>query len=391
MNFIKLASESDCCGCSACADICPVSCIEMTYNSEHFLYPKVDETRCLKCGKCQSACPVINCDKVKNPVNDDEAYAFVSGDDERVKGSSSGGAFSVIMDSFSDKSKNFSIVGAAFDGTNVVHKSVSSRESADIFRKSKYVQSDARGIYKKVEADLKDGRQVLFSGTPCMVAALKVFLGKDYEKLVTVDIVCHGVPCQYVFSKYLDEIGENNHCKVSSVSFRIKKGYETENPNPRTVDLVFDIGKTINLDIAGCEYLYGFHHGMFFRPSCYKCKFATPERPGDITLGDFWGIEKIKENLNSKKGVSLVRFNTEKGKEYLDDIKNAGDVFDTSYSFACDENYQLRRPAVVHRNRDRFFKILSQNGSVIESVNICKKPDTLARKVFRKVKKVVSK
>lgn len=390
MGFVKLSSAADCCGCSACADICPVGCIKMVPDDEHFLYPQVDEKCCINCGKCQNVCPVINSDKLKLSVSDDKAYAFVSGDVELIKGSSSGGAFSVIMDSFSDTEEEYAMFGSAFDGTEVVHKSVNSREKADIFRKSKYVQSDARGTYKKVKADLEEGKKVLFSGTPCMVAALKGFLGKEYDKLLTVDIVCHGVPCQYVFSKYLDELSEKYNNGVDSVTFKIKTGFEADTPNPRTADFCFENGQKINLDISQSEYLYGFYHSMFLRPSCYKCKFATPERPGDITLGDYWGIEKIKDNLNSKKGVSLVRFNTDKGKLYSESLNEAGEVYETSYAFACDENYQLRKPAKPHRNRDRFFALLNKNGSVIESVNICKKPDTIIRKVLRKIKKIIT-
>lgn len=386
MPFVSIKEVKECCGCSACADACPVNCIKMVENDEFFIHPKIVEDNCINCGKCLSVCPATHFDKTKNTVNDDDAYAFVSKDTELIKSSSSGGAFSVIMDAFVDKNNDFSIAGAAFSGTDVIHMCVNTRKDAEIFKKSKYVQSYGKGIYKNVKSELENGKQVLFSGTPCMVAALKNYLGKAYEGLITVDVVCHGVPSNYVFSEYLNELELKNKSKITAVSFRIKKNFDSDSPNPRTMDVCFENGNKLNMDISQSEYLYGFHHNLFFRSSCSHCKFACPERQGDITLGDYWGIEKINKELQSKKGVSLVRFNTDKGKEYLEFLKKSGNVYHTSYSFACDENYQLRKPSQDHRNRERFFKLLRKGCSVSDAVNICKKPDTLIKKIIRKVR-----
>lgn len=389
MSYFRTKNKADCCGCSACADICPVGCIKMSEDEDFFKYPVVNKDKCLDCGKCFSACPVLNSEKTKNSVIDEEAFSFVAEDKELIKGSSSGGAFSTIMDRFFEVSNNAVVVGAAFEGTKVRHKSFDNRADAELLKKSKYVQSNADGIYKTVKNDLEHNKMVLFSGTPCMVAALKAFLGKDYDNLTTIDIVCHGVPSQSVFSKYLDELMYTHNSKVVNATFKIKKGFETESPNPRTADFSFENAKTINLDISGSEYLYGFYHNIFLRPSCYNCKFATPERPGDITLGDYWGIEKINNNLNSKNGVSLVRFNTEKGKEFIDTLEQSGQLSITSYEFACDENYQLRKPAKAHRNKDKFFVLLKEGCSVMDAVNICKKPDKLIVRIIRKIKRVL--
>ena len=391
MPFVSVKDKKECCGCSACADTCPVNCIEMVEDGEFFFYPKVDESKCINCGRCLSVCPVKHFDKTKNIMNDDDAYAFISNDTDIIKSSSSGGAFSVIMDAFSGKSDSFAIAGAAFEGTDVAHMCVNTREEAEIFKKSKYVQSYGKGIYKRVKDELENGKQVLFSGTPCMVAALKNYLDKPCDGLTTVDIVCHGVPSQYVFSEYLKELEIKNKSTVTAASFKVKKNFDTDFPNPRTMDVYYENGNKFNMDIAQSEYLYGFYHSLFLRPSCSHCKFSCPERQGDITLGDYWGIEKIFKELQSKKGVSLVRFNTDKGKEYLDFFEKSGNVYHTSYSFACDENYQLRKPSQDHRNRGRFFKLLRKGYSVIDAVNICKKPDTLLRKIIRKVQKLFRK
>lgn len=388
MPFVSVKNKKDCCGCSACADACPVNCIEMAEDSEFFIYPKVDENKCINCGKCLSICPVKHSEKTKNAINNDAAYAFVSKNTELIKSSSSGGAFSAIMDAFAGNSDDFAIAGAAFAGTDVVHMCVNTREDAEIFKKSKYVQSYGKGICKKVKSELDNGKQVLFSGTPCMVAALKNYLGKPYDGLTTVDIVCHGVPNQHIFSEYLNELAEKNKSKVTCVSFKVKKNFD-DAPNPRTMDVCFENGNKHNVGIAQSEYLYGFYHSLFLRPSCSNCKFSCPERPGDITLGDYWGIEKVINGLQSLKGVSLVRFNTDKGNKYLEYLKECGNVYHTSYSFACDENYQLRKPSQDHRNRERFFKLLRKGCSVSDAVNICKKPDTLIKKIIRKVRKLL--
>ena len=217
-----------------------------------------------------------------------------------------------------------------------------------------------------------------------MVAGLKAFLGKEYEKLLTVDIVCHGVPNQEIFSSYLEELTQKYKSKVQRVEFRIKKELDNGEVNPRTVNVCFENGETVNLDIPHCEYLYGFHTGMYFRPSCETCRFAESNRPADITLGDYWGIEKLYPELQSKKGVSLIRFNTEKGKFILP-VLQKGKLLETSYAFACRENDQLLYPAKPHRNRRKFFRLRRKGIPVSACVNICKKPDNFIQKVYHKL------
>lgn len=377
--------KQDCCGCSVCVDSCPKHCITMVEDKEGFLYPQINTNECLNCGKCKTVCPIIQAERLKINNQDDIAYAFVTRDSESLQASSSGGAFSAIMDAFIGKYKdNYCIVGAAFDGTKVVHKCVENREAANAFRKSKYVQSKAVGIYQKVKECLLRGEAVLFSGTPCMVAGLKAFLGKDYEKLLTVDIICHGVPNQAIFSSYLDDLSREYGERVQRVDFRIKKGLTNGTINPRTINVTFESGEIINLDISECEYLYGFHTGLYFRPACANCPFASSNRPADITLGDYWGIEKLYPMYQSNKGVSLIRFNTKKGGFILSDLMK-GRLLSTSYAFACHENEQLLRPSKVHRNREKFFRLMRKGVSVSKAVDICKKPDNLIQKIYHKL------
>lgn len=384
MGCINIQNKCDCCGCGACVDTCPKSCIKMEADEEGFVYPVVDLGSCVSCGKCITACPVIGAEYAKNKMFDDVAYAYVSTDNEVIRSSSSGGAFSLIMDGFAERYDDYVIVGAAFDGLEVRHIAVSDRASAEIFKKSKYIQSNTQSIYRHVKGLLSDNKAVLFSGTPCQVAALKCYLGHDYDNLLTVDIVCHGVPGQVLFEEYLTELESKMQSKVVATEFKYKRGFDGDSTNPRTIRLIFENGDDVNMDISESEYLYAYYTGLIYQPSCETCKFAAPERPGDITLGDYWGIEKMHPQLNSLKGVSLVRFNTPKGKFLVDFFREKGVFIETSWNFACDENFQLRFPVNPHRNRNRFFKLRSKGVSFCDNVNICKKPDNLLQKVFRK-------
>ena len=385
MNRIDIKEKSDCVGCGACADICPKGCILMKEDSDGFIYPYVNGEQCVLCGRCISVCPVTGADKVKNGGKDRIAYAYASNDSATVRMSSSGGAFSAIMDGFSDIGGKYAIVGAAICGTEVRHRAVESRSDADIFRKSKYVQSRTDGIFRKVSKLLGENTRVLFSGTPCQAAALKRYIGKDSPNLITVDIVCHGVPNETVFSEYIKETEKLCGKRVLAAEFRYKRGFDGEKVNPRTLRLTFDDGSSQDFDMSESEYLYAYYTGLLYRPSCKECRFACAERPGDITLGDYWGIEKIHPELSALRGVSLVRFNTDKGEFLKDRLMKSGIFKETDYGYACRENDQLMHTAHFHRNHDKFFALRRRGVPFRENVNICRKPDTVFKKAARKV------
>lgn len=374
MSYLKNNVKSDCCGCSACNDACPVNCIEMkTDKKTFFKYPVVDKSKCINCLKCEKVCPVTFSEQIKNKLNDDKAYAVFSKNSELIYESSSGGAFSMIMDDFSNRFKdNFAIFGAAFEGFDVVLKGVTTMHEAKAFKKSKYVQATCDGAYKYAKKLLDSGSAVLFSGTPCIVAALKTFLGRDYDKLYTVDIVCHGVPNNEIFKMYLNDVEKKYGDTLKSFSFRVKKNFDTDECNTRTVDLEFE-NKTVNLDIKNCEYLYSFHNAYCMRPSCHECRFATPERVSDITLADFWGINKKYSFINEQRGVSMLRINTQKGKTFMGFINENSEVYESEYSFAVECNEQLRRPMAYNIRTDKFYKLINKGVSFSDAVSICKK------------------
>ena len=385
MNCIEIKNKSNCCGCGACADICPKSCIQMRYDADGFLYPAVDGDLCVLCGRCKRVCPVLGADTVKNTTDDAVAYAYVASNDEFVRSSTSGGAFSLIMDAISEIGGEFAIIGAVMDGTKVRHTAFHNRKAADALRKSKYVQSLTTGIFREVAQMLKKNTRVLFSGTPCQVAALKRYLGYDDANLLTVDIVCHGVPSQTLFDEYVKETETQHNAKVIWAQFRYKRDFDKKNTNSRALKLFFDNGSCVDYTMAESEFLYAYYTGLLYRPSCRACRFACSSRPGDITLGDYWGIEKMYPNLNSLRGVSLLHFNTEKGKFLMPYFEESGILKKTDWKFACAENNQLTHPAVPHRNQNKFFKQRLRGIGFCENVRICKKPDTVLQKILRKL------
>ncbi len=385
MDSISIVSKYNCCGCGACADICPKQCITMEQDKNGFFFPVIDNNICILCGRCTAVCPVLNDKQAKYENEKADAFAYISADDEIIKGSSSGGAFTLIMDAVAEKYKDFAIAGAAFCGTTVKHIIAKDISLADALKKSKYVQSDTFGIFKKVKELLDKGTAVLFSGTPCQVAALKLYVGKDYDNLLTVDIVCHGVPSQALFDRYLAELEAKYGAKVIGTEFRYKKDFDNIKPNPRTINVYFQNGKCINMDMWESEFLYAYYTGLIFRQGCANCKFACPSRPGDITLGDYWGIEKIHPEFNSLKGVSLVRFNSKKGDFLKEAFALKGTFTETKWSFACAENHQLSFPFVPHRNSKKFFRQNCRGMDFCKNVNICKRPDSIFKKILRKI------
>ena len=389
MAYVVVDKKEQCCGCGACADACALSCIKMETDCEGFSYPVVEVSRCVSCGKCVAVCPISHARDAMHPSVDDVAYAYVAGGEEIVKSSSSGGAFSLIMDAFFTRHENAVVVGASFCEMAVCHSIADNRTDAEKFKKSKYVQSNTQGIFRKVKDLLATDRAVLFSGTPCQVAALKMYLGRDYDKLLTVDIVCHGVPSQKCFDEYLRELEKKHSAKIVSVMFRYKRNFQGDKVNPRTLCLDFENGQSVNMDMSESEFLYAYYTGLIYRPSCAICSFANPNRVGDITLADYWGIEEIHPELNSLRGVSLVRFNTEKGSFLKELFQSAGLFLETSWKFACAKNYQLTFPATPHRNRKLFFRLRAKGVPFCENVVRCKRPEPILKRAFRKLCRIL--
>ncbi len=301
-----------CTGCSACYAACPKKCIEMIPDKHGFLYPVVDESNCIKCGKCQRVCQTYCTEEKKKLSN---LYGYVNPNKEILSASSSGGIFSAVFEKII--SGGGYVCGAVFDKELSVHHVVTNiTEIAEKMRGSKYVQSRVENCYAEILKILTEGKEVLFTGTPCQVLGLKCFLGKDYPNLFTADCICHSVPSPVIFQSYLEML-KRKYGDIYEFSFRDKtNGWENYN-------LSFETKKgKIYFCHKGNPYMEGFLDGLYHRESCTQCPVKTRVNYcSDLTMGDFWQVKDIAPELYDPRGVSAVLVNTEKGGKLLDEIQ----------------------------------------------------------------------
>ena len=338
-----------CCGCSACYAVCPKNAITMQADSEGFKYPVINKDKCIDCRLCCKVCPLDI--KLEKTEDKQIAVACTAKDENFTKQSSSGGVFAILANMFIEKQAV--IYGAAFDGDwNVRHIRVNQKEDLKKLYTSKYVQSDMSDNFKFVKADLDSSKEVLFAGTPCQVAGLKSYLGKDYDNLTTVDFICHGVPSPLVWKCYLNEKAESLKSKITDISFRDKKdGWKNFGFMIKTED------RNINYEKAGDNiYMNGFLKDLYLRPSCYDCKFKTLKRASDITLADFWGIDKVLPEMYDKKGVSLCWTSSKKGRDILGEALEQIVYCKVDLQEAVRHNSSAIKSVNMHKNREKFFK-----------------------------------
>lgn len=350
---IALLPHNDCCGCKACGDVCPKNAITFTLDNEGFFYPNVNDD-CVDCGLCSKVCPAKN-EFYTNGAQIQTFVGCLDKDKTRRDKGSSGGLFGLLASKLS--LEGYDICGAAFDDNlQLKHCFANSEDEVGKQKKSKYLQSDCGGIYKQAKQKVKNGKKVMFVGTPCQCAALKRFLGELNSNVVFVDFACHGVPSQDLFDRCIRHYEQNNNCKVKSYSFRHKpKRYGA----PQNFLLYIQKGDK-TLPVEGKYYQEPFYCGfqkyITLRPSCYQCKFARTERVSDITLADFWGVEEATEKWDRTAHPSLVILNNEKGKDLFEKVKPEIDFFETTKEKAVKQNGSLITPTKKTLGRDVFFE-----------------------------------
>ena len=366
--MIKITKKANCTGCHACYNACPQKCISMKFDYEGFLYPNVDVEKCIECNLCEEVCPIIHKEAVENnPI----AYGCYNKNEEIRKESSSGGIFTLIAELVIKS--NGVVFGAGFDQDyNVEHSYVENVDELNKFRGSKYVQSKIGDTYEQAENMLEKGKLVLFTGTPCQIGGLKAYLRKEYPNLICQDIVCHGVPSQYIWKHYKKFISKDR--KLANMSFRDKStGW-------KRYSLKFDFEDGSSYQEIGNEnaYIKGFVNNLYLRPSCYKCAYKTLHRQSDITLADFWGVEGILPNLDDDKGTSLVFVNSKKGQKIFEKLKKS-----IKYSKVDIEKSIMYNPCAVkscevNKNRDKFIDEYEKNdfnelvGAMVENKRLNK-------------------
>ena len=318
--MIEVKDKFQCCGCAACVQRCPKQCISLKEDKEGFLYPIVDKNACIDCGLCEKVCPIIGPNDPREPL---KVYAAKHKDDEIRMKSSSGGIFTLLAEQIIDEGGV--VFGARFDEYwEVMHDYTETKEGLALFRGSKYVQSRIGNSYLQAENFLKQGKKVMFTGTPCQIAGLKRFLRKEYENLLAVDFVCHGVPSPKVWRMYLDEtlarqgIGKNTVLSyamlrqkfIRSVEFRSKSTGWNKYSFALTLTKASADGEENSVLLSTVfsenQFMQAFLGDYILRPSCFKCVCKAGRSGADITLGDFWGIEMIRPDLDDDKGCGLV-------------------------------------------------------------------------------------
>ena len=359
-NIIENDFFKKCTGCGACQNVCPKNAITLKEDFHTFRYPQINEDKCVHCNKCIVTCPVNNC-KSKNPFPKN-MYAFKA-DDEIRKQCSSGGVFPVLANYVIEQGGR--VCGAAFDNDmKLRHVIISKKEDLSKLFLSKYLQSDIGNVYKEIETLLKGGKTVLFCGTPCQVAGLGNMLNKEYDNLYCLDILCHGVPSQKIFDLYLNDLSGDK--KVVDVNFRNKIfGWTAEH-----IWVEFDNGSVYTKTRAeGDPYIKAFFENLDLRDSCEDCAFSELPRIGDLTIGDFWGIQKTDSSQNDNKGVSIVLCNSKKGRQLLNVLMQEGKC--SEYAFDVKLPNRFNKVFPHSKNKSRFFKLLNHH-SFSESVEYIK-------------------
>lgn len=364
---------NNCYACSACKYICPQKAIEIVADERGFLHPQIDESKCTNCGLCEKRC------KERYFNEDSECYAVINRSDAELMTSASGAVFPELAKHTFEQGGV--VCGVAYDkNMKVCHMFAESFEEAKKFKSSKYVRSDNSEVYLRIKEYLNNGRQVLFVGTPCQVNGVKMFLGKDYDNLILCDLICHSNPTPKAFEKYIEYLEKEHGKKIIDFNFR-DKSVAWAGSNCKAT---FDDGTEKRVDNI---YSTAFLAGAISHEACYSCEYAGMERVGDITIGDFWGVDTMYPEFYDSKGVSVVLLNSEKGKTFFECIKD-------KFKFQKIQREEVFRvnhhePTKKHKSYDKLLNKIDSD----DFISFMKKTFKVnfARKVVNKLRYELSK
>ena len=360
--MIVISEKKNCCGCSACVNICPQKCIDMKRDIEGFEYPSIIESKCINCSLCEKVCPINNSKKIDDRLL--ESYVAYSHNDDIRLNSSSGGIFSLIAENILDKKGV--VFGASFDSNfDVCHTMIESKSDLYKLRGSKYTQSKIGNTYEQCKQILDSGSIVLYTGTECQISGLKSYLKKEYENLYTVDVLCHGVPSPKLWRKYLEYQEQRYNSSIKQIFFRDK----TYGWKDYSINVKFDNNDEYKNIFKNDYFMKLFLKDISLRPSCYDCKFKDINRVSDITLGDCWGIENYMPDMDDDKGTSVVLLHSEKGVNLFNLLK---DKMIYKQEFNVDKilapSADSRKSVFMHPRRNDFFIKLCKNKSIEQLV-----------------------
>lgn len=384
--------KKDCCGCGACMNICPKTAIHMEKDEYGFLYPRIDVGKCVECGACKKVCAFQNEPARRQPQR---VYAIASKNNDLVTNSASGGLFATMAMYVLEHGG--CVYGAIMQHEehelHIRHACCETKEDLYRFQGSKYVQSSLGNIFKDIQMKLKNDILVLFSGTPCQVDALKLFLKKEYSNLLTVDIVCHGVPNEQIFNDYIHYIEKKIGGEIREFKFRDKSlgwGYNL------TAKYIQEDGSIRYHRTASSDssYFDMFINSIILRENCYHCKYTNGKRTGDITIGDYWGIEDehpeaLEQNggrLSEKSGISVSFLNSDKGISFFDEIKEQFDYYESTFEKVAKRNTQLVHPVKLTKARRNVLEMYRKWGyGAVEFYFWCRIPKQKAKYIIRKM------
>lgn len=351
--MILFEKKKDCCGCTACVNICPVGCISMKEDEEGFTYPHIDKDKCIECHKCENVCPIRN-NSSNSTAKKIDVICARSNNIDVVKDSTSGGFFTPVAQYVLDQKGK--VVGAAYStNKKIEHIIIDGDNGNDLskLRGSKYVQSDLNNTFAEVKKELDSGVLICFSGTPCQVEGLLNYLEKDYDNLITIDLICHGTPSPKLWRKYVDYQERKYNSTVERVYFRKKTyGYHSG-----TMELVFENGKKYNGSARVDLMLKCFLSEISSRPCCYECSFKNDTHRSDFTIFDSWHAAELVKDLNDDDlGYTNVFINTDKGRKIFSIIKSQYEYYpiDKEKTIKLD-GHMVFNCAIPHKKRKEFF------------------------------------
>lgn len=376
--MITITDKHNCCGCSACVQTCPKQCISFEEDEQGFRYPLVDKEACVDCGLCEKVCPVLNAGEPRQPL---AVYAAINPNEEIRRESSSGGIFTMLAESILDEGGV--VFGARFNEQwEVIHDYTETKEGLAPFRGSKYVQSRIGETYQQAKAFLTQGRKVMYTGTPCQIAGLRRFLGKEYDNLLTVDVVCHGVPSPLVWRDYLRNITSDNLSQIASINFRDKS---TGWKNFRLKIYKQEGNILINESHKQNLFMQVFLKNLCLRPSCHACTTKSGKSGSDLTIADFWGIED--PDWDDNKGTSLALVHSSQGQQSMDACGVSKKQ--TSYEEAYRHNPSIERSVAENKYIALFWSSFSNNGMKGIQPVLDKMKPSLVNRVYLKLRRFI--
>lgn len=349
--MLQLIDNKSCAGCTACYAICPKQCISMRKDRYGFQFPSIDTQNCINCIQCEKVCPVIHIPEISTET---VAYAMQNKNENQRSKSTSGGIFPLLAEYVLDRKGV--IFGAAYDSDfSVRHIKVRERKDLSLLQGAKYVQSEICTSFLEVKRELASGRLVLFSGTPCQCAGLKSFLGKPYENLITVDIICHGVPSPKVWQAYVDYRSQRENAGIRPLRINMRSKSSGWSYYGYSAEFDYGDGRISRIENSRDLFMKAFIGNICLRSSCSDCKMKGVERCTDFTLGDYWGIWNQHPEFDDNKGSSVVFAHSQKGREILGQLSDKMDCLQVDIEEAYRENMSLVNSSPAHSGKDEFL------------------------------------